>query len=102
MDITEIIVCVIALLAAVVSVFVIPCLKNILTDIQRNRIKTYIEVAVKAAEMLFPEVDGEKLGKKKLQYVADYLATKGITFNVDDVHDEIRMQIESAVQSFTN
>lgn len=102
MDITEIVVCVIALFSAVVSIFLIPCLKNILTDSQRNRIKTYIEVGVKAAEMLFPEVDGKKLGKEKLQYVADYLATKGITFDVDDVHDEIRMQIESAVQSFTN
>ena len=102
MDITEIIVCVIALMSAVVSVFVIPCLKNILTDLQRKRIQEYIEVGVKAAEMLFPEVDGEKLGKEKLQYVADYLATKNITFDVNDVHDEIRMQIESAVQSFTN
>lgn len=102
MDITEIIVCVIALLSAVVSVFVIPCLKNILSDLQRNRIREYIEVFCKAAEQLYPSVDGEKRGREKLQYVADQLKSVGIEFDVDNVYDEVRAMIEATVNNFSN
>lgn len=101
MDITEIISCALALVAAVIIVIFVPQFKKLFSDDARKRIKEYIGVAVRAAEQLYPNV-GEKLGKQKLQYVADYLKTKGITFDVDDVHDEIRMMIESAVQEFTS
>lgn len=101
MDITEILTCVLTLISLAISIFLIPYLKTKFTDAQRERIKTYISVAVQAAEQLYPSLDGEKMGKEKLQYVADYLETKGIKFDVDDVHDEIRLMIESAVMQFT-
>lgn len=102
MDITEILLCVLTLISLALSIFLIPNLKAKFTDDQRERIKTYIAVAVQAAEQLYPTLDGEKMGKEKLQYVADYLETKGVTFDVDDVHDEIRLMIESAVLQFTS
>lgn len=102
MDITEILLCVLALISLALSIFLIPNLKAKFTDDQRERIKTYIDVAVQAAEQLYPTLDGKKMGKEKLQYVADYLETKGVTFDVDDVHDEIRLMIESAVLQFTS
>ena len=100
MDITEIISCVLALITAVIVIWLVPQFKKKFSDDARKRIREYIEVAVKAAEMLYPNI-GEKLGKEKLQYVADYLGTKGIVFDVDDIHDDIRIMIESAVQEFT-
>ena len=101
-DITPIVEAVIALASAVITVFLIPYLKTKLTEAQRKRIKEYIDTAVMAAEKLFPTVDGEKLGEEKLQYVADYLKSKGIEFDVGDVYDDIRIMIESAVKEFAS
>ena len=99
-DITPIVEAVIALVSAVITVFLIPYLKTKLTEAKRKRIKEYIDTAVMAAEKLFPSVDGEKLGEEKLQYVAEYLKSKGIEFDVEDVYDDIRIMIESAVKEF--
>ena len=55
---------------------------------------------MQAAEKLFPTVDGEKLGKEKLNYVAECLKDKGVSFNVDDVYDDVRIMIEAAVNEF--
>lgn len=101
-NITPIVEAVIALASAVITVFLIPYLKTKLTEAQRRRIKEYIDTAVMAAEKLFPTVDGEKLGEEKLQYVADYLKSKGIEFDVGDVYDDIRIMIESAVKEFAS
>lgn len=101
-DITPIVEAVIALVSAVITVFLIPYLKTKLTEAQRKRIKEYIDTAVMAAEKLFPSVDGEKLGEEKLQYVAEYLKSKGIEFDVEDVYDDIRIMIESAVKEFAS
>lgn len=100
MNITEIISAVLTLIAVLVSAFVIPFLKTKLSEAQRKRIIEYVTVAVMAAEKLFPSIDGEKMGKEKLEYVANFLETKGIYFDVDDVSDEIRVMIESAVVEF--
>ena len=97
MDITTILSAVIVLLGAIFTAFVVPILKERTTAEQRARIQTYIDAAVSAAEILFPE--GHK-GKEKLEYVAECLKKKGVTFDVDDIHDEIRVMIEGTVQAF--
>ena len=101
-DVTEIISGVITIITALITVFLIPYLKTKLDEAKRKRIKEYVDVAVMAAEKLFPSIDGEKMGKEKLNYVANLLETKGITFNVDDVTDSIRAMIEASVEEFTN
>lgn len=101
-DITEIISAVITIITACITVFLIPYLKTKLDEAKRKRIKEYVDVAVLAAEQLFPSLDGEKMGKDKLNYVAKMLEAKGITFNVDDINDSVRAMIESAVREFTN
>lgn len=101
-DITEIISAVITIITACITVFLIPYLKTKLDEAKRKRIKEYVDVAVLAAEQLFPSLDGEKMGKDKLNYVAKLLEEKGITFNVDDINDSVRAMIESAVREFTN
>ena len=97
MDITTIISAVIMLLGAILTAYFVPMIKARTTAEQRERIQTYIDAAVSAAEILFP--DGNK-GKEKLKYVAECLAKKGVTFDVDDIHDEIRVMIEGTVQAF--
>lgn len=101
-DITVIISAVITIITACITVFLIPYLKTKLDEAKRKRIKEYVDVAVLAAEQLFPSLDGEKMGKDKLNYVAKMLEAKGITFNVDDINDSVRAMIESAVREFTN
>lgn len=101
-DVTEIISGVITIITALITVFLIPYLKTKLDEAKRKRIKEYVDVAVMAAEKLFPSIDGEKMGKEKLNYVANLLETKGITFNVDDVTDSVRAMIEASVEEFTN
>lgn len=101
-DITEIISAVITIITACITVFLIPYLKAKLDEAKRKRIKEYVDVAVLAAEQLFPSLDGEKMGKDKLNYVVKMLEAKGITFNVDDINDSVRAMIESAVREFTN
>ena len=99
-DITPIVSAVLTIVAALITTFVIPYLKSKLSEQKRKRIKEYVDVAVQAAEQLFPTVDGEKLGKEKLEYVAECLAEKGISFNVDDIYDDVRVLIEAAVKQF--
>lgn len=99
-DITTIISGAIIFLSAIITVFAIPFIKERTTAEQRGRIQTYIDAAVTAAEILFPTLDGKKMGKKKLEYVAEVLQKQGITFDVDDITDEIRVMIESTVKDF--
>ena len=89
-DLTPIIEAIIALIVALVSVFLIPWLKTKIGENKLAEIMTWVQVAVEAAEQLYKE-SGQ--GAKKKQYVLDFLASKGFTLN----EDEIDKLIESAV-----
>ena len=75
MDYTQIISAVIALISALVSAFLIPWLKT--------------KIGVKAAEQLYTATDGAA----KKAYVVNFLAEKGIQFDVETI-DKL---IEAAV-----
>ena len=98
-DITGIIAAIIGLLTAVLIILVIPIFKQRTTEEQREAIEDIIYRAVSAAEQLFPNFDGEKKGKEKLEYVVQVLEKQGITFDVEDITDEIRVMIESTVKN---
>ena len=78
-DITPIVNAVIALLAAGVSVFLIPWIKSKTTDAQRKELLEWVKIAVAAAEQLY---NGQGRGEEKKQYVLDFLKQKG--FKVDE------------------
>lgn len=99
MDITNILLCIIAAVAVIFAFVFVPYYRIKMTAEQRERIRKYVIEAVDAAEQLFPAVDGEKRGKEKLRYVAELLANKGITFDVDDIYNEVRAIIEAAVKN---
>lgn len=92
-DMTDIIECIIALLSALVSAFVIPYIKSRLSESKRSQLIFWINTAVRAAEQLY----GSKTGKDKKEYVVSFLLSKGIVFDID----EVTALIESEVYKLT-
>lgn len=92
-DITPIIEIVITLFSALISSLLIPALKERLTQEKREKLKFWVDTAVKAAEQLY----GGKTGKAKKEYVVSFLLAKGIVFDVD----EVTALIESSVYELT-
>ena len=74
-DLTQIIMAVIALLSAIITGFVIPWLKNKLTDHQYDALATLVRVGVYAAEQLFTS----EMWKEKKEYVVNLLKQNGYT-----------------------
>ena len=80
-DLTQIILAVITLIGAVLTGFVIPWLKNKLTDHQYDTFATLVRIGVFAAEQLFKS----EQWKEKKQYVVDLLTENGYTFDTTSV-----------------
>ena len=92
-DFTIIVECVIALLSAVVTTFLIPYLKQRLTEEKQRKLLFWVQTAVKAAEQIY----GSKTGQKKKEYVVAFLLSKGVVFDID----EVTALIESEVYKLT-
>ena len=92
-DYTFIFELIITLISTVISCFIIPQLKNKLSEEKRANRLYWTEVAVKAAEQLY----GSKAGQQKKEYVVAFLLSKGIVFDVD----EVTALIESEVYKLT-
>ena len=88
-DITKILEIVLALISAIITTFVIPVIKEKLSETKREKLRFWVDVAVKAAEQLY----GSKTGQQKKEYVVSFLLSKGIVFDVD----EVTALIESSV-----
>ena len=91
MDITPVVNAVIALIAAVVTAFVIPWVKSKTTAAQREEINYWVKIAVTAAEQIYL---GAGKGKEKKKYVLDFLAEKNLKIDEESVD----LMIESAVK----
>ena len=91
MDITPVVNAVIALIAAVVTAFVIPWVKSKTTAAQREEINAWVKIAVTAAEQIY---SGSGKGKEKKKYVLDFLAEKNLKIDEESVD----LMIESAVK----
>ena len=88
-DLTPIFNAVIALLAALITAFVIPWLKRKTSAQEREELLRWVEIAVAAAEQMWDSTQGE--AKKKA--VLAFLREKGFTFS----ESEIDSAIEAAV-----
>ena len=88
-DLTPIFNAVIALLAALITAFVIPWLKRKTFAQEREELLRWVEIAVAAAEQIWDSTQGEE--KKKA--VLAFLREKGFTFS----ESEIDSAIEAAV-----
>ena len=89
MNITEILEAAVYLLAAIVSLFVIPAIKNKVGAQNMEQFLRWVDIAVAAAEQLYDATQGDT----KKEYVLNYLSTKG--FVVDET--EVDLAIEAAV-----
>lgn len=88
-DLTAVFNAAIALLAALITAFVIPWLKRKTSAQDREELLRWVEIAVAAAEQLWDSTQGEE--KKKA--VTAFLREKGFTFT----ESEIDSAIEAAV-----
>lgn len=94
-DITPVINALVALAAALITVFLIPWIKANTTEQQRQTLIEWIKIAVAAAEQIY---NGPGRGEEKKQYVLDFLASKGVA--IDD--ESVNAAIESAVQQLNS
>ena len=81
-DITSIVNAVIALLAAVVSTFLVPWIKGKVEAQKLEKVADWVTIAVSAAEQIYKE---SGMGEKKKQYVLDFLEDKGLTVDINSV-----------------
>lgn len=88
-DLTPIFNALIALIAAMISAFVVPWIKRNTSAQDREDFLRWVEIAVAAAEQLFYTTQG--LEKKK--YVVQFLQEQGFTFS----EEELNAAIEGAV-----
>lgn len=89
-DITPIVEAIVALVAALITAFVIPWLKQKISKEKLEKINMWVEVAVEAAEQLYT---GSGRGAEKKAYVVEFLNSKGYTLDTDSL-DKL---IEAAV-----
>lgn len=90
-DITIIINAVIALIAAVVSTFLIPWIRSKTTSQQREDLIAWVKIAVAAAEQIYK---GSGRGGDKKKYVLDFLAQSGFTVDTDSVNAAIEAAVK--------
>ena len=90
-DLTPIVNAVIALIAAIITTFLIPWIKSKIDAAKLAQIVEWVGIAVRAAEQIYNE---SGMGEKKKQYVLDFLADKGFTLDPNSIN----AMIESAVK----
>ena len=90
-DITTIVEAVAALIAAIITAFVVPYIKSrTTTNQQQQQINAWVRIAVTAAEQIYA---GSGRGEEKKAYVIDWLRKHGVT--VDE--SKLDALIEAAV-----
>ncbi len=89
MNITPIINAVIALIAALISAFVIPWVKKKAAACDLEQMQAWTKIAVAAAEQLYTALQGDV----KKQYVMKYLAEKGYNVNDEDIENAIEAEV---------
>ncbi len=91
MKIDIIIKIVIPIIGAIVTYILVPLIKEKTTKEQREKVYFWVRMAVQSAEMIYKE---KGQGKKKKDFVIDYLTGKGIDIGVRDLD----ILIEAAVK----
>ena len=85
-DLTPIVQAVLAVLAALITAFVIPWIKAKATVQQRELLERGVKTAVFAAEQVY----GSGWGRDKMRYAEEYLRKRGYTVDVDLIEATVR------------
>lgn len=94
-NITPIITGILALLSTILTIVVIPYIRQKTTTTQQEQIAAVIKTAVYAAEQLFR---GSGRGQEKKDYVVNYLHSLGIEVDIEDITDNLNVLIEATVK----
>ena len=89
-DITQILLAIIALVSAIVTGILIPWIKSKTSDTEQDQLLAWVQIAVMAAEQLYT---GAGRGEEKLEYVTAWLEARGLKYDAET----IRAAIEAAV-----
>lgn len=96
-DITPIINAIIALIAALVSAFLIPWLKSKVEAGKLAQYKEWVTIAVKAAEQIYT---GTGRGEEKKKYVVEFLEAKGFKIDFNSIDNTIEAAVYEISQTF--
>ena len=91
-DLTPIVNAVIALVAAIITTFLIPWIKSKIDAAKLAQIVEWVGIAVRAADQIYNE---SGMGETQKQYVLDFLADKGFTLDPNSIN----AMIEAAVKN---
>lgn len=91
-DLTPIVNAVIALIAAIITTFLIPWIKSKIDAAKLAQIVEWVGIAVRAAEQIYNE---SGMGEKKKQYVLDFLADKGFTLDPNSINAMIEASVKN-------
>lgn len=94
-DLTEVVIAVIGLIVATMSTILVPYLKQKMSADKFNEMQMWVNIAVKAAEMLYA---GTGRGEEKNKYVTEFLNSKGYTLDAASIEN----MIEAAVLEMRN
>ena len=94
-NLTEIVLMLIGLIFAVLTTFLVPYLKQKMSAEQFGEMQLWVNIAVKAAEMLY---NGAGRGDEKKAYVTAFLNSKGYTIDAASIEN----MIEAAVLEMHN
>ena len=89
-DVTPIVQAVVALIAALITAFVIPWIKQKISKEKLEKVAMWVEIAVEAAEQLYA---GSGRGAEKKAYVVEFLNTKGYTLDPDSLDNLIEAAV---------
>lgn len=89
---------VIALIAAIITAFVIPWIRSKTTAAQFEKIKMWVTVAVEAAEQLYT---GSGRGAEKKAYVVEFLNSKGFKIDAETLDKLIEAAVFNLPDYFT-
>ena len=85
-DLTPIVQAVLAVLAALITAFVIPWIKAKATVQQRELLERGVKTAVFAAEQVY----GSGWGRDKMRYAEEYLRKRGYAVDIDLIEATVR------------
>lgn len=89
-DLTNIVQIVLMLLAALITTFLIPYIKSKVSTEDFETLKSWVRIAVNAAEMIYNETG---MGANKKAYVIEFLNSKGYTLDIDTLNNLIEAAV---------
>lgn len=88
-DLTPVVNAFVALIAALISAFVIPWIKRKTTEHDREEMMKWVEIAVSAAQQLYHQLNGSE----RKEYVQQFLLSKGYDISSKEVDNAIEAAV---------